>query len=180
MKYSQIMIDLETYDTLPTAAIASIGACKFSWDGTILDKFYVNVDPRDCKKYGLTASKDTLEWWANQAKPIRDAIMVDQQPLAEALTQFSNWVGSNKHDWWCNGMNFDFPILEYAYKKIGADRPWHYRNLNDYRTIMNLFGVRNDLLREKLEADTYHNALGDAIWQAKTLVNLIGEHKLNG
>lgn len=179
MRFSQVMLDLETYDTLPTAAIASIGACKFSWSGEILDKFYVNVDPVNCKKYGLTISKETLQWWENQSKDIKQAITKDQQSLETALNMLSDWTNGANYEWWCNGMNFDFPILEYAHKKVGIKCPWKYYNLNDYRTILTLFGLRNDVLRQA-EAETYHNALGDAIWQAKTLIKLIGEHKLNG
>jgi DNA polymerase III epsilon subunit-like protein len=46
------MIDLETYSTRPTAAIASIGAVK--WEGDkIVDTFYCTIDPATCKAAGL-------------------------------------------------------------------------------------------------------------------------------
>lgn len=177
MHYSNIMVDIETMAAQPNAAIASIGACKFTWDGKIIDKFYINVDVADCKRLGLIVSKSTIDWWMQQPKSARDALKVDPRPLKEAVLALKDWAGSNNHHWWCNGANFDYPILEEGFVRCEVEKPWKHWNLNDYRTVMNLFNINNQTLRMSEEAETYHNALDDAIWQTKKLVELIGEHK---
>jgi hypothetical protein len=91
---------------------------------------------------------------------------------------FNDWVGDLNHEMWCNGANFDYPILEEAYIRTGLEKPWKYYNLNDLRTVNNLFNIDMRKMRAEEEPDTYHNALGDALFQTKVLVNTIGSAKL--
>jgi hypothetical protein len=171
-------LDIETLAAQPNAALVSLGACKFDWTGKILDKFYTNIDALDCKKYGLVISQSTLDWWGKQSKEARRAWQVDAQPLKESLMSFNDWVGDLNHEMWCNGANFDYPILEEAYIRTGLEKPWKYYNLNDLRTVNNLFNIDMRKMRAEEEPDTYHNALGDALFQTKVLVNTIGSAKL--
>lgn len=180
MKLAPVMLDIETLGTVAGSAIVSIGATKFSWkDGRAIDSFYINVDASDCKKHGLTIDPDTIEWWAKQPKEARQAWMKDPHSLVTALGAFNDWFGTGKHECWCNGMNFDFPLMESAYRAVGMKSPWQYFLLNDVRTIINLFDARADyqkFRKENTEA-VYHNALDDCNEQAKFLVKLIGEAK---
>lgn len=178
--YPPIMLDLETLGVDPGSVIVSIGATRFSWkDGSTLDKFYINVDAKDSVDHGLVINKDTIEWWGKQSKEARQAWMVDAKPLKEALTAFSEWHGAGKQELWCNGMNFDFPLLQVAYSKVGMEVPWAYYLLNDMRTIVNVFNARDkyqQFRKDNAEA-VYHNALDDCIEQAKFLSSLIGSAK---
>ena len=64
-----IMIDLETLDTSPSAAIISlIGAVKFrsATQTPLGDKFYLPVSIQSNLDEGRTISGDTLRWWMNQ------------------------------------------------------------------------------------------------------------------
>ena len=77
---TDIMIDLETLDVLPTATILTIGAVKFDPFGDDInekkaEKFYVRVDVDSCDALGGTVSQSTLEWWAQQEKAAQDALV---------------------------------------------------------------------------------------------------------
>ena len=174
MSFCHIMVDVETLSQRTNAAIVSIGACKFSFSKGIFDEFYINVDAADCKRLGLDVDKSTIEWWQKQPKEAREAWMKDPQPLAVAMKALSDWAGDKNHKWWANGAPFDFPILESAWRAVDMQPHWKYWNQNDYRTICNVAGVNNKVLRENSK-DTYHNALADAKAQTEILIDLLGE-----
>ena len=162
-----VMIDLETFSTRPTAAIASIGAVKFTESG-IRDKFYVNIDPKSCKELGLHFSKETLEWWANQSKEARDALKVDRKSINEAIEMFINWYGSKSLKTWSNGADFDLPILSYAMLMAGYKAPWKYWDGMCVRTITTLTGQKIPR-----DAGVSHNALDDAANQAEYIIKFM-------
>lgn len=166
----EIMIDIETLDNTPSAVILSIGACKFDTEsGEILDKFYVNVDPRDCKQYGLTIGQSTVDWWKKQDKAIIEGMKVDQKPLKEALADFNSFAkGVSK--FWSHGATFDFPIMANAYTKTGTPEPWKFWNCLCSRTVMTIANVN---MREHRDPSKHHNALEDCIIQATVLVKTL-------
>ena len=74
---TDLMIDLETLDVLPTATVLTIGAVKFDPFGDDLadpkmEKFYVKVDVDSCDRLGCTVSQATLDWWASQSKEAQE------------------------------------------------------------------------------------------------------------
>ena len=173
---TNVMFDLETLSTDYNAAIIQIGACKFDTEnGNILDKFLVNVSMRDTTAKGFHVDSDTIQWWNNQNPEVLKMCMVDPVLLEEALEEFSKWYGNESMMTWCNGANFDFPILTTSYKYFKMKTPWKYWHVSDYRTVVNLSGITKeelDLKREELGA-TYHNALDDSIFQTKMLVEML-------
>lgn len=56
-----VMLDLETMDTKPTAAITEIGAVRFD-NEKILSRFRIKVDLQSCIDLGLTVSGSTIMW----------------------------------------------------------------------------------------------------------------------
>jgi hypothetical protein len=165
-----VMIDLETLSTAYNAAILSIGACKFDENG-IHEEFYVNIDPQSCKDAGLNIDKETVSWWMRQRKEALEAIKHSKLPLKEALTLFSKWYGTTPMDTWGNGAAFDNVIIENAYFAVGMIRPWKYYYDRCFRTMKSLFPVHDEELpREGL----HHNALHDAVYQAKVLNKIMG------
>lgn len=160
------MVDLETLDTVCTAVILQIGAVKYDLaTGEISDEFLVNVDPKDCKKYGLTISQDTLDWWSNQSKEVRDSLLVDQMPLRDALTMFSDWFDADSY-FTCYGASFDEPILANAYRKVGLVPPWKFWNVRCARTIGELYDTK------PIRGKDHHNALADAKAQTEMLLSI--------
>lgn len=167
-----VMIDLETLSTRANATILSIGATKFTLGEGIIDKFYCNVDAKSCKEVGLHVSNGAVEWWMQQSKAARDALLDNQISITNALTQFTDWIGKDKVMTWGNGASFDISIMESAYAAIGMPYPWRYSNIMCYRTVMNLMGLSNAKIRAS-ENDTHHHALDDAISQTNTLIGIL-------
>lgn len=182
-----IMIDLETLGTTADAAIVSIGAVRFDLEaGTVLDDrqsvFYaeVHLDGQD-----RHISADTLAWWMDQSKEAQRVFSgPNRLHLADALMNFGQWI-TYKHDIdptvWSNGADFDLPMLSHAYKQFQIIMPWTPYLGRCYRTYKNLPGAR----AVKVErAGHHHNALDDAIYQAKHLCAihraLFGQVKAEG
>jgi len=163
-----VMIDLETMSTESNAAICSIGAVKFSFDGGILDQFYCTVDVLDCKKYGLHVSKDTVYWWSQQPKHVFEELRKNNVSLKDALNNFSEWYGNISLPTWGCGAGFDNVILDNAFKAVGMIRPWKYWDDRCYRTIKELIKIP-----EEDRTQNYHNALEDALHQTKHLLRIL-------
>jgi hypothetical protein len=162
-----VMIDLETMSTESNAAIASIGAVKFTIDDGVLDTFYCTVDVADCKSHGLHISADTVKWWSKQPKEVLEMLRKDNLPLHDALTKFSQWYGAVQYPTWGCGSDFDNVIMENAYKAVNMGRPWNAWKNRCYRTIREVIKVP-----EAPRTGTYHNALDDALHQTQHLIKI--------
>lgn len=158
------MIDLETMDTAPTAAIVSIGAVKFNNDG-ILDEFYATIDLQNAVDNGLTMSPSTVQWWINQTNKTDTFDSNKSDLLASVLKAFSEWIGFDSVIWG-NGADFDNVILRSAYNACDIPVPWRYYNNMCYRTIKNLFPTTMN------RVGSHHNALDDAKSQALHLISI--------
>jgi hypothetical protein len=179
MNYPHIMVDLETLDNVPGGVILSIGAVGFNAQtGQLGPEFYAVLDKSSCDFLGLTTSTETLNWWASQSDEaravLRDATGGSGLHADLVAQEFSNWIGTHferdKVHMWSNGADFDLPFLQVLYARCGLRLPWKFYNNRCYRTLKNLFGG----LVPKPEFDgTKHNALDDAIFQAKHAIPLL-------
>lgn len=163
------MVDIETYDNICTAAIASIGAVKFNVaTREVCDEFYCTIDPRSCKEYGLTFGEDTLNWWKQQSIEARQALRIGNIPLPDALEKFSEWYKTGTAGKICCWGMFDVPTLSHAYRKVGMDTPWLYWATIECRSV-------SDLLNANINRSVgvYHNALNDAVIQANHMINIL-------
>lgn len=168
---SHIMIDLETLSTAPNAAILSIGAVQFTFESGIRYEFLINVDPVSGIEHGLHVDKETVAWWKLQPKEVSDAWKVDPKHITEALKKLNNFVGKDKNQLiWCQGGSFDHAILHSAFLATNISRNWDYWQEMDSRTVFTMLGVRNDKIRKT--SNDNHTALGDAISQTTTLIEL--------
>ena len=167
----QVMLDLETFGTRPTSAIVSIGAVKFTVADGIIDKFKVNLDPRDAKSYGMTYDKDTLEWWATQSKDARSGWSKDSVDYLTGIKTFLSWYGDEEIPTWSKGKIFDFPMLEHSIKTLNLPVPWKYSKVNDYRTLINAFKINDFKLKQK--GSITHDSLVDCIEQTKVLIPIL-------
>ena len=166
----QIVVDLETLSVRPNACITSIGAVSFNLEEGILEEFFMNVDPTTCKENGLHIDKSTVDWWASQPKEAIESWMKDPYPLDEAIDKFSIFYGDKSIPIWGNGSSFDITILESAYYALGWETgklPWKFWDIYDMRTL-------TSILSRKLEkTGINHNALHDAIAEAKLLIEML-------
>lgn len=165
---TDIMIDLETLDVLPTASILTIGAVKFDPFGDDVntptsEKFYVKVDLDSCDRYGCTVSQDTLDWWAKQSKEAQEeAFSVDGRvPVEEAINQLYKFCWGAKRVW-SHGAGFDVIILENLFRKVGKSIPWSFWEVRDTRTLFDL-GInpnRPPVLAHHALEDAWNQAVG--------------------
>lgn len=163
---TDVMIDIETLGTKPGAAILSIGAVMFGASG-LGKTFYAPVSLTSCTDAGLTVDAETVQWWMFQSEAARAAAFAPgAEPLASALLRFAAWF----HDQggvhpWSHGATFDVPLLDAAFSACHLSAPWAFWNVRDTRTLYDQAGVKVDRSH-----GTQHNALDDAIAQAKTAV----------
>jgi hypothetical protein len=179
-----ISIDIETMSTAPTAAIASIGACRFAIGGDgigdwVGDTFHMHVSLANCQRHGLAIDASTVLWWIKQGDDAKAALLGGQQdaaPLVTALEALANFIdatddgGPEKPTIWANGASFDLPILANAYRTVGMPLPWKFWEERDLRTLK--------ALRPECRiphAGIAHHALDDAVHQAR-LIQAIHKH----
>ncbi len=169
----QVMLDLETMGNRPTSAIVAIGACAFDVETQLISgRFYRTVDLESSMAAGLTVDAGTIIWWLKQGDPAREAITSNSaKTLETALVDFKMWLkelGAPDAGIWGNGADFDNAILANAYRAIGHPAPWPFWANRCYRTVKNLAP------HIKIEREgVYHNALDDAVSQAKHLMKIL-------
>ena len=151
-----VMVDLETLDTVPTAAIIAIGAVAFDPEGDglpplaemseAIGKFYIRVSLDSCLRNGLTVDGSTVSWWLRQENDARQeaAAAVDGGvDLSSALWSFRHWYQRVRPiRVWGNGSSFDISILEHAYRRVHSRPPWDYKAVRDMRTRMEDVGMK--------------------------------------
>lgn len=162
-------IDLETLGFRSNSVILSIGAVKFNENG-VFDKFFVNVDPKDGKSYGLKINSETLEWWKKQKQGVLQQAIKDAVPLKDGLVKFLEWYGNKSIPTYANGSAFDIPILESNFDACELKEPWKYWDIHCHRTTVGIFDKDKALLPEA--SGDLHNALVDSILQAEHLINI--------
>ena len=165
---TDVMIDLETLDVLPSASILTIGAVKFDPFGDDInepscEKFYVKVDLDSCDKLGLTVSQDTLGWWAQQSQEAQDeAFSTDGRiDISDAINQLYKFCWGAKRVW-SHGAGFDVIILEHVFRKVEKAVPWRFWEVRDTRTLFDL-GIdpnRPPVLKHHALEDAWNQAVG--------------------
>lgn len=163
------MIDIESLGTKPGSAILSIGAVMFGTAG-LGAQFYAPVRLSSCTAVGLTIDADTVAWWMGRSDAARVAAFDPAAaPLTDVLLNFSAWFTEQDAEQpWCHGATFDIPLLDAAYEACKLVPPWKYWDVRDTRTLYDLAGVR--VCRS---VGTHHNALHDAIDQARAAVQAL-------
>lgn len=179
-----VVLDLETLGTGNNSAIIAIGSAHFDIKtGEILKEFYVNVDLQSSIDAGLTVDGDTVYFWLKQSEKARMDLFRDRVKLQYALEDFSEWSDdiNGSKNLWGNGVSFDNVILKNAYNKLGIKFPYHYRDDQDVRTLVKLakrMGLLDSIKKEMDAGLTKHNALDDAIHEAKYISDIW--NRING
>lgn len=172
MAYNNVMIDLETLGTTADAVIISIGAVRFDLNSEKIDDeaFYASVSVESNFVHKRIISEATLQWWMKQSPEAQAVFHEPKISLTSALIELDDWFKNTKIAdicVWSNGADFDLPMLAHAYKtSLGEDPPWKFFNSRCFRTYKKLPGAKGiDGGRPGIK----HNALADAIHQARTL-----------
>jgi hypothetical protein len=168
MANTDVMIDMETLDVLPTATILTIGAVKFDPFGNDIsepgmEKFYVKIDVDSCDKIGCTVSSDTLDWWSRQDPAAQEeAFNPDGRiDIVDAMNQLYKFCWGAKRIW-SHGAGFDVVICERLFRQIGKAIPWSFWEVRDTRTIFDI-GIdpkRPPVLKHHALEDAWNQAVG--------------------
>lgn len=130
------MLDWETLDTIPSARVLSVGISEFDpLTGEIGEEFYARFDTTSQYNIDRTASADTIRWWGEQEKSVREEAFSGKQPLSAFIRMF-NGMCDGKTKVWGNGATFDISILEDIYRQAEAELPYKFWNVRDVRTTL--------------------------------------------
>ena len=138
----ELMIDIETLDTAPTAKIVEIGWAVVPEtlpppNGALPACGTISISPVGQDLLGLTESKETLDWWQEDERR-RQALrnlMENGDTLHDGLVKLRQLLeAQNPTKIWCNGASFDFAVLKNAYSVLQLPVPWEFRTERDLRT----------------------------------------------
>lgn len=167
-----VMLDLETLSTEPNAVVASMGAVLMDMDTlTVLEDrtFKAVLQWNSQWLKGRHIHPSTIKWWMGQSVDAQNGILkptVDDN--RKALHEFATFM-ADCAGVWGNGSDFDNVILGSLYDTYEIRRPWKYFQSRCYRTMKNLFPQVRLVQRQ----GTYHDALDDAITQARHLMDIM-------
>ena len=155
-----IMVDLETLSTSMDAHILTIGAVAFNPNtAEIKDQFYQRVDFKSCEDIGLRKSDETIRFWKAQPDAAYKEAFGEEnrKSIREVMLDFVKFWNKNSGDeFWCNGANFDEPILSTVFEKLAITKPWKFWKVRCLRTLL---ATKNFTI--KMFGDVQHNALED-------------------
>lgn len=165
---TDIMIDLETLDVLPTATVLTIGAVKFD-PNTIsktkddCEQLYLRIDLDSCDSLGLTVSQSTIDWWSKQSKEAQEeAFSADNRvDIKDAMHELYNFCWGAKRVW-SHGSGFDLVICEHIFARLEKLCPWNFWQCRDTRTLYDL-GIdpnRPPVLKHHALEDAWNQAVG--------------------
>jgi len=163
----RVMVDIETLGREPGCVVVSIGAVRFGSDG-LGEEFFAEIAPASAQEFGLEIDAETLQWWLTQNGQARSQL-VGGDDLDTALEAFAAWLPDDA-EVWANSPSFDCEILDAAFAAVGQPTPWQWYNQRDVRTVKN-FDAAPDIEQDGIE----HNALDDAIYQARLVGETLGE-----
>lgn len=113
-----LMIYIETTGKMPGCRVLTIGAFGFDKDGNQVE-FYKRLDAAKMHDEGLADDAQTIDWWASKPKDIFTEAFGGTDDPATSIGEFKSFCYGNfrmgKDDGfqvWCNGLDFDFPILK--------------------------------------------------------------------
>lgn len=179
MKYEDLMLDLETMGMPPTGAIIGLGACFFDLKTcTIGPTFYRAVNLATSVRDGGTLTPSTIMWWMGQSQEARDAVRFSATDIRTVLTEFAEFISEHSRVQdvrpWGNASSFDLTLLGGAYTRTGMKAPWYFTNERCFRTVRCMYPAVEYNPDDK--GTDAHNALADAIFQAKHLFSIKNRH----
>lgn len=175
-----LMIDTETMGLPPDGALLSIGACFFDMKTrTIGPTFYRAINLATAVRDGGTLKPSTIMWWMGQSQQARDAVRFTTEDIRTTLVDLAAFIAEHSSHkdviTWGNSPAFDLTIIGGAYERIGLSVPWSPFRERCFRTLRNLYPSVEYNTDDK--GSGAHNALQDAIFQAKHIFKVLDARK---
>lgn len=172
---NNLMIDVESMGTKPTAPLMAIGAVFFDENGGMGDTFYRAIHLATSVNLGFVMEPAAVLFWMAQPDEARNAVLFNVLPVRDVMEEFADWIRQrcSRNDLlvWGNSPAFDCVKVEAHFKALDIETPWLYFNERCYRTIRE----RNRVV-EQDERHGLHNALEDAKFQARHLQKIRAYH----
>jgi hypothetical protein len=165
----EAMVDIETLSTSPNAHILSIGIVEM---GNLKNNLHFKINQNQNRH----VDPSTVFWWASQSKEAQAASLNDKGSiqLEVALDMITQWFTTfNMKKIWSHGAPFDVVILENAYRQLDREPPWKFWDVRDTRTLIDLAYRATESKLEPTREGTHHNALDDAIHQARWMNRIL-------
>lgn len=162
-----LMVDCETLDIGERPVLLSIGAVVHDHE-QIYNKFHVGIDAETAKVHGFTVSQSTLDWWDRQSEDARAAAFSGTYHIEMALKALVNFYKDNEcQEIWSKGALADIRWINNALDHFDIAKPWKYSREFCFRTLLKTLPEF-----EMPFEGTEHNALDDAIHQAKQYMHI--------
>lgn len=186
MKYTDLMIDIETLGRRPGCAIIQIAAVPFNINTGEVSKntfkMSINLDHQLKSGKGFTYCKNTYKWWKGTNKSLFSQLSKSKTTYNQVGQKFQEWFNSLEDDQnirvWGNSNRFDIGIIEGWYlKAIGQKfNPfWNTWLERDVRTIASL----DPTIKTKTKfIGTKHDAINDCKHQIKYCREIVKKYKL--
>jgi 3' exoribonuclease, RNase T-like len=180
VKLNHLMIDVETMGITSDTTVLAIGAVLFNPETGAFGAQRHYLPPIDGQ--GGTISFDTIRWWM-KTNPEKFAGMLNQDPKVgkamdwEAISDdiLALTKVHNVDTIWCNGIDFDLPILNAALDRTSTSNPlegfkyYQRRDVRQWKLAAEHSGWESPTRPPELPK---HDALADALWQCQVVCSL--------
>lgn len=173
---NHFMIDLETLGLKPDSVVLSIGCCRLTEsEDEMGPRFYQELEVNhQIHTYGRKIESEVQRWWDGIGNCPNQGIALSYDVIKD-LNEFLKSNTSGAIYLWSKGTDFDIPILYSLYYTLQIPVPWKYDSVRDLRTLKALTQVD---LERRIEEQA-HYALGDALYQARTLKAILSGLSFN-
>lgn len=183
----EMMIDLETLDTKPSAIVLSIGAViwetiqfedePLAWRP--VERFLRVLNIQEQADNRRTVSQDTFLWWQRQDttareeafNPVRQSCHQTYCDLRDFVAKYTDHPSPDQrvNAFWASPATFDFPIWEDLAMDFGNLVPWRYNQKYDVRTVVREAGISAREHSDVALDGVPHTPVYDCEWQISIL-----------
>jgi predicted Ser/Thr protein kinase len=122
----------------------------YTFEELVDSSLYVKFDVLEQKRdYGRVVDQSTLDWWKQQSKEARAALMPSENDISivdlyGTIVSYHNATSIKKQ--FTRGNTFDPMILQYLLEQTGKSMPWHWGTVRDTRSMIDgmSFGMKLD------------------------------------
>lgn len=186
MRYTDVMVDIETTGRTPGCAIIQIAAVPFNINTGAISintfKMSINLDHQLKSGKGFTYCTNSYKWWMKENPTLFKELSKSNYKYNQVGSEFQRWFKKlYKHQdirVWGNSSRFDLGILEGWYKKsvgFNFEPFWNTWLERDVRTLAMLDPQIKT--NTKFEG-TKHNAIDDCKHQIKYCRAIVRKYKL--
>lgn len=184
MKYTDVMIDIETLGRTPGVAIIQIAAVPFNINtGEVSSNtFKMSIGKGAQIKAGYKWDVNTIKWWKKENPKLFDELSNSSNHYVKVAVEFQKWFRSLPDNQnirvWGNSNRFDLGIIEGWYTKSIGYKFQPFWNTWLERDVRTLAMLDPKIKSETKFEGTKHNAIDDCKHQIKYCRAIVRKYKL--